>query len=309
MVSLRFGRSTSVLENILKIYFTHPQRMILKCVHGSQITVHDYDFRTFDVGNGQRHRFSPSSDHIVRGYSSLGNILNIGIRCSESQGFPSILSSGSYTIPSDVSYPFYLWVESGQTETEEPISVIPTWLPVGATPDAFQASRCVRIAQAAQYVVDRGLRYRWRSLDRARYNNIDLWSRLLIGYAWREVFALDSSSVGSDYERVLVLIEDLHAQFKGDWRYMREWFVSHDQMAWQTYTRDTATGRQVWTSTDDAVGDRLVYDINASNTVDGNLDDAAASAEYSDIITTNFLAALGRSVPGYGDDNIDDVKL
>lgn len=261
MTSLRFAPSTSVVDLIRKIYFTHPQRMVIKCAHGSQITVSDYDFRSFDVANGQRHRFSSSDERIVRAYSSLNNVLNIGIHYSQSQSLPSSLVGSNYVIPNNTVYPLFVFVHDIESQVEETTADVPTWLSAGATPSVFQSEKYVRLSQAAQFVIDAGLKYHWRSLNRVRYDNTDLASRLLIGYAWREIFQLSNDSDFNDYERLTVLIEDIHAQFGQQSEYMSNWFTSHDDVLWQSKVSNDSTGRQVWTSNILGKEGRLVYNI------------------------------------------------
>ena len=227
-----------------KIYVDAEKRLIIK----TEDNVFNFDFRNADV---------PAHEQSPNGYSDIVYRWNIDTDTATfyialTQNTTDVLDT---TQESDVTYPAYLWLAEGETETTETPTITPDWLPTAATETEIKAGKVAawkdRIAKAAD------------TFDVAHIGensqNTDAWKNTIkffeswIGGAWYEVELFvedpDGALTETQIEEVITLCEQQVAI--GAKKFFYENNVVATRQAWKA----KFTAYEIWTVGDDFLPD------------------------------------------------------
>jgi len=326
-----YKNTYNINPELLKVYALDAQRFVTKSRQDGVTTIHHYDLRNETVVEGKDVSWQSDDRTVypIPGIAIYNNEFYVNVWIPPAQADPTGLTKVSpkswlRTFSNSETYPLYLYLAPGETETLEDLTnaVIPTFIPGGETPANYIANNSPRIAYVARYHFDEGIHHEWAhnaskvkevcldlhelEADRTaleanaiiRYDNVVNRGRLIIGYIWREMKA-----VGQDGRKTYAEMDTLIQKLRDDMPdvdHIIDWFSDHNRVLWETYTSDTDTGRQIWTTNDAGSGGELLYDINAAHTdADNTLDSAAAAAEYKNIVIDQYNEAFAFNVSRY----------
>ena len=248
------------------------------------------------------------------------------LRMSVDRGLPYSGSVG-VTVDENTAYPYFYFVAESETETVEDLdqAIVPDWIPGPETDASVKAKLLPRIAKVAEDFTS-GLNHAWPHLgalsnDRCKdlnkqnnaqrvhidkFDNVTNFFTLWIGYCWKRVNMLGDSSnrpLYNTHKYVETIVDQLEKQMgqdPTDWRapdpklQAQRFYHGHDASEWTLALKnaDTEGARRICRLGKFGKCGPLVFDLNAAHTKDGVLNSVAAKAEFHDLATAQYEAAL-----------------